>query len=68
MLQSAITEMSWLYKLLGNPHILQDEHRLLVSALVKSGTIKGMQKSKVMPIGPFNLLFNEWHENCDIGI
>ena len=48
ILRSAMATLSWLYKLIGHPEVIQEEHRLLVTALVKSGTVKGME-NQVLP-------------------
>jgi hypothetical protein len=42
--------------------------RNLVSALIKSSTSTGRQRSKVMPVQPFKDMFSSWPENCELDI
>ena len=60
-LKTASAAISQLFQALDVPDITQcSELSILKSALVKSGTTKPMQKSKVMPVAAFTALFNSW--------
>ena len=52
----------------GNPSPVTSEIARLVTALIKCETSKPMQRSKVMPIQPFNELFTAWDSNSSLSL
>lgn len=64
VLRTALAALGHLYSVKGNRHLIESpEIRLLVTALVKSGTVAPMRRSKVMPVQAFHDLFMKWPSN-----
>lgn len=69
LLKCATSAISALYDALGmdSPSRTTEIQRL-ISALVKSGTTMGMNRSSVMPIQPFTELFLAWPDNQTLSL
>lgn len=64
ILRTATAAIGHVYKVKGMTNIIDSfEIRMLLSALVKSGTFAPMSRSKVMPVHKFNNLFLSWGDN-----
>jgi len=64
VLHTTIAALGHLYTVKGICNVVDSpEIRLLITGLVKSGTIAPMVRSKVMPVQKFNGLFSSWPEN-----
>ena len=65
----AMSAMTHMFANYGVRNLFQDYHlKILIDALVKSGTQVPMNRSKVMPIRPFRELFNKWPVNGDLSV
>lgn len=63
-LKCALAAMSHLFQAYEIPdlsNLMTVRH--MMTALVKSGTVKGRQRSRVLPIKPFTDMFSSWPEN-----
>jgi integrase len=69
MLKSALAAVSCLYRVKALEDISQRQQIVYFKdALVKSGTVKPMEKSKVMPVKAFTDLFKSWPDNQRLSI
>lgn len=69
ILRTSIGALGHLYMVKGMPNVMYcPEIKLLVTGLVKSGTLAPIKRSSVMPIQNFHRLFKEWPDNEAIDI
>lgn len=69
ILKSTVAALSSIYQACNCTDVTQSkEIRMLMSALVKSGTEKPLTRSKVMPVEPFSALFAKWPDNETMSI
>jgi len=68
-LKCALAAMSHLFQAYDIPDVSSTVPvRHMMSALVKSGTVKGRQRSRVLPIKPITDLFESWPDNMCLDI
>ncbi|KAJ8042572.1 hypothetical protein HOLleu_09351 [Holothuria leucospilota] len=68
-LKVALAAMAHMFDNFGFINVCECYHiKMLVEALVKSGTKKPMHRSQVMPIAPFRELFTRWPNNDQLSI
>ncbi|KAL4239635.1 hypothetical protein ACF0H5_000444 [Mactra antiquata] len=68
-LRTATAAFGHIYKVQSLPNIADSyEIKMLICALVKSGTSRSMQRSKVMPSSSFHDLFLKWEDNNTLDI
>lgn len=69
VLHTTIAALGHLYAIKGMRELVEcSEIKMLVTGLVKSGTVAPMVRSKVMPIQSFHDLFNGWPCNEDLDL
>lgn len=69
ILHTATAALGHVYKIQGLTNIVDTyEIKMLITALIKSGTTLPMKRSKVMPIGNFHDLFLSWDDNDRLDI
>jgi len=69
VLNNAMSALGHVYRAFGLPNVTENyEIRMLTIALVKSGTVVPMVRSKKMPLSNFHALFMSWSDNGSLDL